>query len=320
MFAGALATAALIGPPAHAAALDCGKAQRPHDKTICADPTLHQLDQDLAAAYARLADVASDAGRAQVARDERDRRTFAQERCTASDVACLTAAYRQGVSSVAKFADLPSSAVLIPVEHFRIGPASQKDPGYRASVQLAFPRLDRPIEPWSDQFETAARQTAERLLPDDVATDALVDYRPTFIAPDLVAVAFDTWTYPDHAAHGMGQQVAFNYLPAQQRTLHAADLFQSGTTWSGFLAERAFAGLQAQAASGGWSLSVSGPGELEAAVADPANWQIHPDGLGLYFAPTTVGPYVAGEHAVLVPWADLKPYLVEQPAFKIPGL
>jgi hypothetical protein len=66
-------------------------------------------------------------------------------------------------------------------------------------------------------------------------------------------------------------------------------------------------------------LAVSGPGELEKAVADPANWLIQPDGLGLYFEPDSVGAYVIGEREVLVPWADLRPYLAATPAFKTPG-
>ena len=314
-FAGALLAAVSFSAPAGAAAIDCTKAKGAHDTAICADPNLRQLDQDLAAAYDKLASAASAAGQAQVHRDEHDRRAYIEELCQPTDSACLAAAYHQGVSSATKFADQATGGVLVPVERFRL--QSTKDA--KTSIVWAFPRLDQPNTPWTDQFEAAARQAAAALLPEDPDTAAIVDYRPTYLAPDLAAVAFAAATYPRGAAHGLSQQVSFTYLPTAERGLRPADLFQSGTTWSGFLATRAFETLGNQASSGGWTLSISGPGELETIVADPANWLIHPDGLGLYFAPMSVGPYIAGEHEVLVPWADLKPYLSATPAFRIPG-
>ena len=311
----AMLAAMFLPSSAQAAGIDCPKAKYPYDKAICADPALRQLDVDLAAAYDKLAADASPNGRDRIRRGEHDRHAYAEALCMPTDIRCLSAAYRQGLSSVVKFAEQPADAVLIPVERFQLIQAGSTT---RTSVQLAFPRLDHPNEPWADRFERAARQAAEDLLPDDPDTDAVVDYRPGYWSADLVAVAFSVWSFPHGAAHGIGRQVAFDYLPAQKRGLRPTDLFQPGTTWSGFLAERAFDGLQQQATAGGWTLTASGPGELETEVADPTGWLIHPTGLGLYFAPTSVAAYVTGEHEVLIPWADLKPYLSAMPAFAIP--
>ncbi|HLZ65070.1 MAG TPA: DUF3298 domain-containing protein [Aliidongia sp.] len=310
-----LLAALLLSPSVEAAAVDCAKATEPHDKAICADPTLRQLDADLAAAYETLAAGAAAAGADRVRLGEHDRHAYIQELCTPADAGCLASAYRQALSSVAKFASPPAG--LVPIERFRLHP-TQKPAFPKTSVVTASPRLDRPAEPWADGFEKAARLAAADLKPEDGETDAVIDYRPTYLAPDLAAVAFAVWTYPHGAAHGMSRQTAFDYLPTQQRRLQATDLFESGTTWSGFLAERAFDGLKEQAKAGSWELTVGGPGELEKPVAEPANWLVRPDGLGLYFAPASIGPYVAGEHEVLIPWADLKPYLSAAPAFAIP--
>jgi uncharacterized protein len=309
LLAGA-AVAVLLHSPSEAAGIDCVKAQGPHDKAICADPALHQLDQDLAAAYDKLAAAASAGGKSLVDRDRHDRHAYIEEMCAPADRSCLAAAYHQAVASVTKFAVQPVGAVLLPVERFRLG---------KSSLTTAYPRLDSPAEPWADGFEKAARNAAGTLRPGDPETDTVIDYRSTYLAPNMAAIAFSVGTYRHGAAHGDSRQIAFTYLPAQRRGLRATDLFESGTTWSGFLAERAFDGLQEQAKAMGWDLSVGGPGELEKAIADPANWLIRPQGLGLYFAPATVGPYVAGEHEVLVPWADLKPYLAKTPAFAIPN-
>ncbi|MDB5362156.1 MAG: hypothetical protein JWO51_3453 [Rhodospirillales bacterium] len=303
--------AALLSGQARATGIDCATAEGLYGKAICADPSLHQLDQDLAVAYAKLATGASAGGQALIQRDEHDRRAYIEELCAPNDKACLAAAYRQAGSSLARFAAQPTGAVLLPIEQFTLRPD-------KTSVLIASPRIDSPAETWARGFETAAREVADGLQADDPETDTVIDYRPTSLAPDLAAVAFSVWTFPRGAAHGLGHQVAFTYLPTQRRGMRATDLFQSGTTWSGFLAEQALAGLEDQAKAGGWDLMVSGPGELEKAIADPANWLIRPDGLGLYFAPETVGPYVAGEREVLVPWADLRPYLSATTAFKLP--
>jgi len=305
------ALAALLHVPAHAASIDCAAAKGPHENAICADPALHRLDQDLGAAYDQLAAVASPAGKSLIDHDEHDRRAFIEELCTPEDKTCMTAAYRQAASSLAQYNLQPTGAVLLPVESFRL----RSD---KSSLLISFPQLDSPALPWADGFEKAAREVAADLQPDDPDGDTVIDYRPIQLTPDLAAIAFRVWNFPHGAAHGLGRQVAFTYLPTQRRGLRSTDLFQSGTTWSGFLAQQAFDGLQDQAKTGGWDLAVSGPGELEKAIADPANWLIRPEGLGLYFAPETVGPYVAGEHEVLVPWADLKPYLSETPAFTVP--
>ena len=298
--------------PALAAGEDCTKATGPYAKALCADPVLHQFDLDLTDAYGKLAAAASAAGKTLVERDEHDRRAYIDERCAPTDGACLASAYHQALASLANFAAQPEGAVMLPVERFKLR-------GARISRVSAFPRLDRPAEPWADSFERAARDAADALQPDDPTAEAVIDYRPTYLAPDLAAVTFSVWLYSPGAAHGIGHQMAFTYLPAQQRGLRPTDLFQSGTTWSGFLAEQAFDGLQDQAKSGDWDLTISGPGDLERAIADPANWLIRPQGLGLYFAPTIVAPYVAGEREVLIPWADLKPYLAAAPAFRIPS-
>jgi len=305
------ALAALLPAPCHAASIDCATAKGPHEQAICADPELHQLDQDLSAAYGKLAAVASVGGKSLIDHDEHDRRAFIEELCTPDDKTCMTGAYRQAGSSLAQFSLQPAGAVLLPVESFKLRPD-------KTSLLIAFPELDSPAASWADGFEKAAREVAAGLRPDDPDVDTVIDYHPIQVTPDLAAIAFRVWNFPRGAAHGLGRQAAFTYLPAQRRGLRPTDLFQSGTTWSGFLAQQGFDGLQDQAKTGGWDLSVLGPGELERAIADPSNWLIRPEGLGLYFASETVGPSVAGEHEVLVPWAELKPYLAETPGFAIP--
>lgn len=288
---------AVLSPDlSRAAGIDCTKATGPYGKAVCAEPGLRQRDQDMAAAYDKLAASASAAGQALVQRDEHDRRAYIEERCAPENKACLIATYDQALASLAGFNAQAAGAVLLPSERFEL----RAD---RTSLIIAAPRLDSPSLPWSKGFGQAATEAAEALEPDE--SDGVIDYRPIYLAADVVTVAFTV----------NGVQAAFTYLPTQQHGLRAADLFQSGTTWSGFLAERALAGLQDQAKADGWDLKAGSPGELEKSVADPTHWLIHADGLGLAFG-AEAG---AGDHEVLVPWDDLKPYLVATPPFAIAG-
>jgi uncharacterized protein len=68
--AGILASSLAMSSAAIAASFDCGKASRPIEKTICADPALSKADEDMAAAYR--AALAVDRDTFSLRRDQRE--------------------------------------------------------------------------------------------------------------------------------------------------------------------------------------------------------------------------------------------------------
>lgn len=89
---------------AQAASFDCTKAQSPVEKMVCADPTLSQLDEELATTFRRA--VANDP---QIRRQQQAWLRDTREKC--GTVECLTTAYRTQIQTLA---GQPSAAAPVP--------------------------------------------------------------------------------------------------------------------------------------------------------------------------------------------------------------
>lgn len=95
------ATLAGIGlaAPAHAASFDCGKAQAPDERAICADPALSTLDSEMGGlwfAYSRLPMLMGGNGN----RHDEARAFLASRAACGADVACLTALYQSRIAAL----------------------------------------------------------------------------------------------------------------------------------------------------------------------------------------------------------------------------
>jgi hypothetical protein len=116
----------------------------------------------------------------------------------------------------------------------------------------------------------------------------------------LVSVEMQVSQYLVGAAHPNAYTVVINYDLAAARQLQLADLLAPGGV--DFLSKFSTHALQKS-------------GELEwAAGSSPApenfqNWNFDEKGLVITFDPYQVGSYAAGFHKVMIPYADLEPYM-----------
>ena len=84
--------------------------------------------------------------------------------------------------------------------------------------------------------------------------------------------------------------------------LRASDLFAGGTRWEAYLTERCHAVLR--------QIDASADRDRVRAVATNAKaWSLTPDGLLVTVNPYEVLPYAAGSAEIIIPWAELRPYL-----------
>ena len=92
-----LLTAAFVGlgcaVVAQAASFDCGKAERPDEKTVCADLLLNDLDVELATTYRLLGGLFAMGVRGEM-QDAQDDWLVKRRQCK-NDKSCLRTAYRQ---------------------------------------------------------------------------------------------------------------------------------------------------------------------------------------------------------------------------------
>jgi len=140
-----------------------------------------------------------------------------------------------------------------------------------------------------------------------MGSDISIGYEVALAQDDLVSVQFDVGSYFQGAAHPNSYTEVVNYDLKNGKQLNLSDLFKPGSKFLQVIATYAIADLKKQSQEKGSEL----PDDLiqSGAGASPKNyrsWKITRKGLGINFDPYQVGPYAAGAHYVLVPYATLK--------------
>jgi hypothetical protein len=140
-----------------------------------------------------------------------------------------------------------------------------------------------------------------------MGSDISIGYEVALAQDDLVSVQFDVGSYFQGAAHPNSYTEVVNYDLKNGKQLNLSDLFKPGSKFLQVIATYAIADLKKQSQEKGSEL----PDDLiqSGAGASPKNyrsWKITRTGLGINFDPYQVGPYAAGAHYVLVPYATLK--------------
>jgi hypothetical protein len=140
-----------------------------------------------------------------------------------------------------------------------------------------------------------------------MGSDISIGYEVALAQDDLVSVQFDVGSYFQGAAHPNSYTEVVNYDLKNGKQLNLSDLFKPGSKFLQAIATYAIADLKKQAKEKGSELPddliQSGAG---ASAKNYRSWKITRKGLGINFDPYQVGPYAAGAHYVLVPYANLK--------------
>lgn len=151
-------------------------------------------------------------------------------------------------------------------------------------------------------------EEGEELRPEgSMGSDLTIGYEIALAQDDVVSVRFDVGSYYQGAAHPNSYTDVINYDLKNGKQLNLADLFKPGSKYLQAIATYAIAELKKQSAAAGNSL----PDDMIESGASPSaknyqSWKITRKGLGIHFDAYQVGPYAAGAHYVLVPYANLK--------------
>lgn len=319
--------ATLFAGSAEAASFDCGTATHPHEKLICAEPVLSQLDDQLAYAFNGALQVLSPEGKSLLREGQRSwlalvRRvcpTVAPAKAESDDLptACLAREYNSRLTQLDHAILTAGPFRFMAVERFSATPAQRSSRRY-ATSEIAYPRIDgndgEDVRRWNEWVA----QEIKGLDRSYANTDVTVGFNVHYAASDLISVEISSFDYGHGAAHGMGDFRFLNYLLARGTPLQATDLFTADKPWTAFLAGRAVDDLTARAARNEIALFGDLKAEaLVASVGNPVRWRIDGEGLTIQFALYEVAPYSAGIPKITLPWADLAPYLVENRPFRI---
>jgi hypothetical protein len=140
-----------------------------------------------------------------------------------------------------------------------------------------------------------------------MGSDISIGYEVGLAQDNLVSIQFDVGSYFQGAAHPNSYTEVVNYDLKNGKQLNLSDLFKPGSKYLQAIATYAIADLKKQSKEKGNEL----PDDLIQSGAGPSaknyrSWKITRKGLGINFDPYQVGPYAAGAHYVLVPYANLK--------------
>ena len=203
-------------------------------------------------------------------------------------------------------------------------PIKESDKKLMYEIAAQYPQLSGGNNPNFEKFNQTVRSLVTKkvaefkkdMAPDEgeeprpegsMRSDLSIGYDVALAQDDLMSVQFDIGSYYQGAAHPNSYTDVVNYDLKNGRQLKLSDLFKPGSKFLQAIATYAIADLKRQSKEKGNLL----PDDMIESGAAPtaknyASWKITKKGLGINFDPYSVGPYAAGAHFVLVPYANLK--------------
>ncbi len=301
-----------------AASFDCGKAASAFEKTICADPDLSKLDEELAAKYAAAKAQLSSDGQKILRDSERRWLQFASDICLKykndrSAAECLGWKYKKRVQDMDTAAVTLGPFVFSRIDYFFAGPPDASGQPYEG--QTSYPRIDSPISESVRKWNAIMAPTTKALGTDWCDGDTGdVDNSFTLVSAtdQAISVQIGTFFYCHGAAHGSGSlKSAIYVMVPEPRPLSADDLFLAGTGWREFLISRCYPAIKTMSDGSEFDQK-----QTDAVITNPEIWSLTKDGLVITIDAGRIMPQVLGDAVTTIPWSDLKPYL--KPAAPIP--
>ncbi len=170
---------------------------------------------------------------------------------------------------------------------------------------IRFPRIDGPQTPEVRAFNDMVAQQPQFRLQD--ATNETVDYIIAYAGSDIVSVRFIYNHDQLRAATPSSTLRGVNVMMRERRPLGENDVFQADSGWQRFITDRAVREISRQFSD---YRDFPPPRDVYETATKPHLWLVNERGLTLLFPPLSFGgSHVDGAAEVLIPWADLGPYL-----------
>ena len=301
----------LLSTQAVAASFDCKKATTWVEKTVCSNPELSKLDEELAKAYHDALASLSPEGQKETKQYQRQWLKEISQYCIkdkrVSDPAeCLKLAYRERITQ------LQQSLIKFPDRIFRNVYVSQSEsketcPYVFVTKKLMYPQIENP----RDENEKSWNVFISKKVSDELksptggqCTDIYVENTVSFSNKRLISDQNEQWWYSQGAAHGYTNRASLNWLLEEKRELQASDLFDDKTDWIAELVALVYKKLEEEEAAHKGKYEI--PPYLSF-VDSPDRWVISKDGLGIQFAEYELGSRASP--LIKMDWKTLDPYI-----------
>lgn len=304
--------------PASAASFDCAKASSPREKSVCADPQLSAIDEEIAASYAAARATLSPEGAETMRKSQRSWLRFLDKACPAGAASCLMPWFEGRAKFLAEAVVKKSGRTFLASDEWTFiapeTPARDDEdaiPGENAMQyrqQMSF-RIDAPASQGDKAFNAAVEKNRDDLWNGfDGDTTMNTSFTLNEATADFVSLDIFEWQYPLGAAHGYGAALHLNFRLDAVRPLAAADIFAK-EGWQKRLADNALEELTL--IFGEMGLFEGSEETIAEMVANPDYWVVTKEGLGVNFPVYSVGPYAGGDNTVTTSWNHLQSWLAE---------
>jgi uncharacterized protein YecT (DUF1311 family) len=307
---------------ARAASFDCNRAATPVERAICADGKLSELDFRLGLSYwdkttqlgPRSVDLLRQSQRSwlkyiNIVCPAKAKLNSGSHGNSLND--CLAEEYERRLSELAQ-GGLPFGPFRVfQIVLYRITKSSDAGdqtghvPGYYFSL-TSYPQIDHPVSraelTWNNMIRSKAeaRTCGARCSDEDWQSE----YEIGWAASNFISVAFRSYVYSHHAAHGNQETVVENMVMAGDgRPMTFADEFKTDAQSREGLSNLLFNKLA-------WlAPDQREEARMKAMLLEPSRWAFTQAGIELVFSSYEGGCYVCTPHRTLVEWSKLKPFV-----------
>lgn len=313
---------------AQAASFDCNKAKTDLEKTICTNPKISSLDDDLNKSYIAAMKLLSDDGKAILKKSQSQWLRYLNTVCIkykeyGNAPECVERKYFRRVKDMKTAAVQIGPYLFSRIDYFYAEksstPVDNFNPGWPMEGQTAYPRIDSPLSDSALKWNKAMALStdAQRGFCDGGQDDSQWDYEIKYATDKIISARLSQWTYCHGTPHGHGDSDTNTFvLKPKFHLLQSSDLFASDKEWVEYLARRCFDVLDKEVDIGRSSSDTQVDRnemrkEILAIVSDTGSWSFTKDALVITFnTGTIIGfGYAGGEHSVTISWNDLKQFL-----------
>jgi uncharacterized protein len=318
-------TLGLLSTQATAASFDCKKAASWVEKTVCSNPELSKLDEEMAKAYHDALASLSPEGQKETKEYQRKWLNDISPSCKVrakfefddSKAKCLKDGYGKRIEqlqqTLIKFPDRIFRNVHI--DDTKVDKTCENN--MYVPIKLTYPQIENPRDAnekvWDDLIAQKAIDKYKKYK-SEVCSDFYSGYHVMFSSKHLISCENSDYVY-EHGAPDGGYMNGFclNWLLEARRELLLEDLFDNNTDWRNKLTALITQQKKEQEATDTCQCKYIAPGEnLKSGLIDinkitPNDWLItkEKDGLSFLLYPWNMRRYVL----VTIDWKTLDPYL-----------
>lgn len=304
-----IAALLLAAPVSFAASFDCNKAASTEEKTICRNPQLGRLDEDLAASYHQALKQLSapwDAKLRQTQREWLKTRVAKADPKTLDDA--LAKAMQMRIQQLKSAIRMENGVQLLQLQYTFALPVDKAalDPGGDWSQLSTVEQSLAPLYiindvPGSKAFNQWVDQ--EFALPDAAArkgatAESSRTLSANFVSRDLLSLRDTEHFYGLGAARPLSRSPQHNYWLSKQRLLKTSDVFNDHD-WQKVLLTRV---LQYLIREEGLNDTADGAKNVADYVLDPSRWAITAKALTVVISQGNILPGPAGQVEIEIPW------------------